>query len=56
MKYSMTYYCNVYNGQSGMNLNLASFLIMPVQRLPRYEMLLKELLKYACVISNDNYD
>lgn len=30
-----------------MGRDLMSFLIMPIQRLPRYEMLLRELLKHS---------
>jgi len=33
--------------KSGQKLDLPSFLIMPVQRMPRYQLLLKELLKYT---------
>ena len=35
------------------NQPLQSYLIMPVQRLPRYRMLLAELLKYADKHSKD---
>jgi len=30
-----------------MQLDLSSILIQPVQRLPRYQLLIKELLKYT---------
>ena len=35
------------------NLNLKSFLIMPIQRIPRYVLLLKELIKQINKVLNN---
>jgi len=40
------------DGESS-NLSLESFLIMPIQRIPRYKMLLSELLKYTDITHKD---
>lgn len=39
--------------KAGMRMDASSFFIMPVQRLPRYQLLLRELLKYT---SQDHID
>jgi len=48
-------FCNQVKVQKASNsLDLISFLVMPCQRLPRYELLLRELLKQSAPESEDS--